>query len=123
MIFSSAPGLYGDLNDDQVINVVDLILMANALAGNTAVDKTAADLNQDNKVNINDLINLANYLAGNTGHLPLGNGVPPSSNPSDPISFRYEFGGAKLNIDSWFSLATQFGLPRGRGYLNIAGVG
>jgi hypothetical protein len=70
-IFSSAPGLYGDLNGDTVVNVVDLILMANALAGNVTVDKTAGDINQDNKLNISDLINLANFLAGNIGHLPI----------------------------------------------------
>ena len=98
-IFSITPGLYGDFNNDQTINVVDLIVMANALAGNTTVDKTAADLNQDTKVNVNDLLTLANYLAGNTGHLPIGNGTPTANDPSDPVSFGYDFVEQRHRID------------------------
>lgn len=70
-IFSLSPGLYGDLNKDQIINVGDLIVMANMLAGNVAVDKQSADVLQDGVFNIRDLLTLANYLAGNTTTLPV----------------------------------------------------
>ena len=70
-IFRSTSGLYGDMNGDTVVNVNDLILMANFLAGNISVDQTAADLNQDGKVTVNDLLTLANFLAGNTARLPV----------------------------------------------------
>ena len=70
-VFTTGLGLYGDLNNDQVINVTDLIILANILAGNTTIpNKLAADLNLDGKVDVRDLLVHANYLAGNIHQLP-----------------------------------------------------
>ena len=101
-IFSSTPGLYGDLNNDTVLNVSDLILMANALAGNTTVDKTAGDLTLDGKLNVNDLILLANFLAGNIAHLPVDKTNSTASNPPDLTAFGLGVGAPHLGIDWWY---------------------
>lgn len=63
---------YGDLNFDDIVNIVDLNVMANFLAGNlTLLDSATADLNLDGPVTVVDLNILANYLAGNIHSLPV----------------------------------------------------
>jgi len=67
----STPFMYGDVNSDHIVNVVDLVAMANFLAGNTPLNspsfnRAASDLNLDGVVNVADLVSLANFLAGNT---------------------------------------------------------
>jgi len=76
-VFSATTAIMGDVNGDNVVNVSDLVLMANILAGNfipTTVRKAAADVQQDGtgKITVGDLITLANFLAGNTKTLPVG---------------------------------------------------
>lgn len=71
---------YGDITGDNVINVVDLVQLANILAGNTHQgNMQAADVNFDHKINVLDLLTLANALAGNLD-LPV-----VSPNPAPPI--------------------------------------
>jgi hypothetical protein len=77
-VFAATTAIMGDINGDNVVNVTDLLLMANILAGNftpTSVQKDAADVlkDQNNNITVSDLITLANFLAGNTKTLPLGN--------------------------------------------------
>lgn len=63
---------YGDLNFDDVVNVLDLNVCANELAGNlTLLDDATADLNLDGHITVQDLSILANYLAGNIHSLPV----------------------------------------------------
>ena len=50
----------GDLNNDGVVNILDLVLVASQF-GTTGI--TAADLNGDNTVNIQDLVLVANALS------------------------------------------------------------
>ena len=69
------PFMFGDVNNDHIVNVGDLLSMANFLAGNTSFDspffnRTACDLNLDGKINVQDLLILANFLAGNNS-LPI----------------------------------------------------
>src|SRR5581483_2993239 len=99
-IFSSSPGLYGDLNGDLQITVSDLVLLANAIAGNLTIDTQAGDLNQDGVVTISDLVTLANFLAGNIGHLPVSNSTTNSS--SSPAASDNIAGLFALNKDSRF---------------------
>ena len=76
-VFAATTAIMGDINGDNTVNVTDLLLMANILAGNftpTSVQKDAADVQKDgtNRVTVSDLLTLANFLAGNTRTLPLG---------------------------------------------------
>jgi len=54
----------GDVNRDGIINVLDLILVANALGTHPSDPKwnPSADLNQDGNINVLDLIVVATYL-------------------------------------------------------------
>ena len=79
---------YGDLNLDNKVNVNDLLLLANVLAGNTTISvPEAADVRLDHKVNVSDLLTLANGLAGNIRFLPsipvlnVSSILPPSTPP------------------------------------------
>ena len=75
----------GDLNNDNLVNILDLVLVASKF-GKTGI--TAADLNGDNKVNIQDLVLIANAL----------NSV--SSAPTTEQS-------AAAVVNSWLKLAQQ----------------
>jgi hypothetical protein len=71
--------LYGDVSQDGVVNVSDLMMLANALAGNIELSPAqfaAADVYYDGVLSAADLYVLANYLAGNEEHLPM---IPSAS--------------------------------------------
>ncbi len=53
----------GDLNEDTLINVQDIIALVNAiLAPNSLADICAADLNGDNQLNVQDIVALVNLI-------------------------------------------------------------
>jgi hypothetical protein len=74
---------YGDTNRDGSINVADLVLLMQYLAGwtNISIDTEAANVLYDNSVNSADAVKLAQYLAGWSGIIlgPTGSGgtTPP----------------------------------------------
>lgn len=58
---------YGDLNNDNVIDYIDLQILGRVVFGNEAIDgisKLAADTKLDGKLDRQDVIVLHNYLAG-----------------------------------------------------------
>lgn len=58
----------GDVNQDQARNILDVLQIANHLAGNLVLEGNAlivADVNEDGAVNVLDSLLLENYLAGN----------------------------------------------------------
>ena len=57
------PGLIGDINEDTLINVQDIILTINLILSNEYND--AADLNSDGVLNILDVVQLVNMILGN----------------------------------------------------------
>jgi len=61
----------GDVNGDGKIDVLDLVTLANGLAGNVKFDQAAADIFADGQINIQDLSALGQYLAGNVKTLPV----------------------------------------------------
>ena len=57
----------GDLNEDTILNIQDIITMVNQILGNTSLEGCAleaADLNTDGIINIQDLISLVNAILG-----------------------------------------------------------
>ena len=51
----------GDINQDNIINVQDIIIMVNLILGNMEVNDTYlsyGDVNQDSLININDIIEI-----------------------------------------------------------------
>ena len=59
MDFSSS--LPGDLNDDGLVNVLDVVVMVNIVLGQTGEDP-AADLNNDGLINVLDVVILVNLI-------------------------------------------------------------
>ena len=61
------PGIAGDLNDDGMLNILDVISLINMVLGSSEVDMNSADLNDDGMLNILDIITLVNMvLSGRT---------------------------------------------------------
>ena len=57
----SCLGTLGDLNSDDIINVLDVILLVNIVLGNQG-DSILADMNNDGQTNILDVIILVNII-------------------------------------------------------------
>ena len=58
----------GDLNEDEILNIQDIITMVNQILGSTSLEGCsleAADMNMDGIINIQDLISLVNTILGN----------------------------------------------------------
>ena len=69
-VTTAPPFIYGDVDSTGVVNINDLIRLAQHLAGIVTLDGSellAADVDPNGNVNINDLIKLAQYLAGISG--------------------------------------------------------
>ena len=58
--------LYGDVNTDEAVNVVDVVDIARFVVATPSVKflEKLADLNKDNTVNIADAVTLVNHIAG-----------------------------------------------------------
>ena len=56
--------IIGDLNQDGIINIQDLIQVINIILNNDF--DISADLNQDNEVNILDVLQVISYILGNS---------------------------------------------------------
>ena len=57
---------FGDVNGDTIVNILDLVQMANYVLGiSTPAYECAADYNGDGMVNILDLVLTANYILEN----------------------------------------------------------
>ncbi len=53
--------LVGDINNDGIVNILDIIIIANIALGQTEYDETA-DINGDTIINILDIIELVNII-------------------------------------------------------------
>ena len=78
--------LAGDLNNDGIVNILDLVMVASKF-GTTG--HTAADLNGDNTVNIQDLVLVANVISNV--------GAAPTAKQSDTAI-----------VNNWLQLARQY---------------
>ena len=61
MDFSSS--LLGDLNDDGLVNVLDVVVLVNIVLGQGGQDP-AGDLNNDSLINVLDVVILVNIILG-----------------------------------------------------------
>jgi hypothetical protein len=61
--------MYGDVNDDDKINSVDVLLMRKTIAGgwNVTINETAADVNCDGNINNLDVLLVRKHIAGGWG--------------------------------------------------------
>ena len=76
--------LYGDVNTDEEVDVVDVVDVARYVVATPSVKfrEKLADLNYDNTVNIADAVVLVNYIAGNQNFVKA---ITPSS-----LSYDYD---------------------------------
>ena len=55
--------MLGDVNDDGVVNVLDVVLLVNSiLNGDPANDYLQADLNEDGLLNVLDVVLIVNII-------------------------------------------------------------
>ena len=62
LVCSAEDSVLGDLNEDSVVNVQDIIIMVNIILGDEYNE--AADLSGDGIINILDVIQLVNLILG-----------------------------------------------------------
>tara|TARA_Y100001970_G_scaffold294114_1_gene447002 strand:+ start:15721 stop:18099 length:2379 start_codon:yes stop_codon:yes gene_type:complete len=62
---SSNSGIVGDINSDDVVDVLDVVLVVNMVLGVTSPNYVLADINNDNAVNVQDIILLLNIILDN----------------------------------------------------------
>lgn len=77
---AQAAPIYGDVNSDGNVNVLDYSAMKLHLIGSKYITKTiAADLNGDGKINLFDMILLKNFVSGKITKFPVesSTGTPP----------------------------------------------
>ena len=55
----------GDFNNDNNINILDIIILANSILDNTGFELNGADINSDNNIDILDIIQLVNIVLNN----------------------------------------------------------
>ena len=63
-IYNSSPQLIGDLNNDNIVNVLDIILLVNFILDGQEYSANT-DINSDNEINILDIIALVNMILEN----------------------------------------------------------
>jgi len=52
----------GDLNIDELVNIMDVVLMINMILGSETPNYATADINSDGYINIQDVILLINII-------------------------------------------------------------
>lgn len=63
--------IYGDINNDTNINILDVISLKNALLYNKQVSIDTADVNDDGIVNVQDLLLIKEYILGKISVFPI----------------------------------------------------
>ena len=55
----------GDVNNDELINILDVIAIVNMILGQSNIDLSTADMNQDGILNVLDITILLNLILNN----------------------------------------------------------
>ena len=58
----SNSSIYGDVNNDQAVDVLDAVLIINMILGTESPNYAVADLNYDSQINVQDIILLINLI-------------------------------------------------------------
>lgn len=61
--YNVTPGIKGDVNGDEVVNISDVVAIINTMAGDTTFASTS-DVNGDGATNISDVVKVINIMAG-----------------------------------------------------------
>ena len=61
--YNVTPGVKGDVNGDEKMDISDVVAIINTMAGDTTFAATA-DVNGDGEVNISDVVKVINIMAG-----------------------------------------------------------
>ena len=59
---SEGSGIYGDINNDETVDVLDVVLIVNMILGIDPPNFSTADLNSDGLINVQDAILLINEI-------------------------------------------------------------
>ena len=60
-IFNAFDVILGDINNDNILNVLDIVLLVNLILENYEYNGTA-DINNDNELNVLDVVLLVNII-------------------------------------------------------------
>jgi len=66
-VFTESPYMLGDVNNDQLVNIIDVITIVNFILGNstpTSTQEYVADFNQSGEINILDIVEIVNLILG-----------------------------------------------------------
>ena len=59
---SDGSGILGDINNDEMIDVLDIVLLVNMILGSESPNYATADINNDGQINVQDIITLINII-------------------------------------------------------------
>ena len=89
--------LFGDVNRDGVVNIIDLVLVASSFNQDVPKDGNPADVNEDDVVNIVDLVKVAGVIGG-------GAAAPAV------LSQDIDVAPSRKDVQKWLSEAQQLNL-------------
>ena len=68
-VTSSATHIFGDVNNDDAVNITDVTSLVNHILGSSTLSNVAyGDINGDGEVNVSDITALTNYILGQYEH-------------------------------------------------------
>lgn len=95
-IYNDTNVLYGDANQDQVVDVCDFVRTRKYLAqSNDDIGLTEADLNRDQSIDKNDLLAIRELLVGKESMIPAKDGYD--------LDWSDEFDGNDLDHEKWLA--------------------
>ena len=59
---SDGSGIYGDINSDESVDVLDVVILVNMILGTESPNYATADLNSDGDINVQDVIIAINII-------------------------------------------------------------
>lgn len=70
-IFAEEEIVYGDINDDNKVNILDVITLKNSLLYDKTISSVTSDVNGDDVVDVQDLLLLKEYVLGKISVFPI----------------------------------------------------